>query len=47
MVHLWWFGYRWETRLEAPAGALGVVYGDFFPQDGDWDIGFANIRYFG
>jgi len=32
---------------KAPAGALGVVYGDFFPQDGEEDVGFMNIRHIG
>jgi hypothetical protein len=31
---------------EAPAGALGVDYGDFFPRDGEGDVGFVRIRYF-
>jgi hypothetical protein len=31
---------------EAPAGALGVVYGDFFLQVGEKDVEFVRIRYF-
>jgi hypothetical protein len=34
-------------RPEAPAGALGGDYGDFFPQDGEEDVGFVNIRHIG
>jgi hypothetical protein len=32
---------------KAPAGALGVVYGDFFPQDELRDVEFVRIRYIG
>jgi hypothetical protein len=32
---------------KAPAGAIGVDYGDFFPRDGEEDVGFVRIRYFG
>ncbi|SRR5258707_15234462 len=32
---------------KAPAGALGVDYGDFFPRDGEEDVGFVNIRHIG
>ena len=34
-------------RPEAPAGALGVDYGDFFPQVGEEDVGLVRIRHFG
>jgi len=34
-------------RPKTPAGGLGVDYGDFFPQDGEGDVEFVNIRYFG
>jgi hypothetical protein len=34
-------------RPEAPAGAIGVVYGDFFPRDGEEDVEFVNIRHIG
>ena len=32
---------------KAPAGAIGVGYSDFFPQNGEEDVGFVRIRYFG
>jgi hypothetical protein len=35
------------VRLKAPAGALGVDYGDFFLQNGEEDVGFVNIRHIG
>ena len=46
VVHLGELGNRWEMRPEAPAGALGVVYGDFFLQVGEKDVEFVRIRYF-
>jgi hypothetical protein len=33
--------------LKVPLGAIGVGYGDFFPQNGEEDVGFVRIRYFG
>jgi hypothetical protein len=41
---------EWDIVGDAPkppAGAIGVVQGDFFPQVGGQDVGFVKIRYFG
>jgi hypothetical protein len=33
--------------LKVPLGALGGDYGDCFPQNGEEDVGFVRICYFG